>query len=96
VKIEKTKLKVLAHENYRAPHITTIVLPKSVSSSKLGKKMLNLGILVSYNSSYLLKNNWMQICFMGEIGMDLIANLADTLIKCYLKLRRWTINLVVN
>ncbi len=66
VKIEKTKLKVLAHENYRAPHITTIVLPKSVSSSKLGKKMLNLGILVSYNSSYLLKNNWIQICFMGD------------------------------
>ncbi|AYQ57657.1 aspartate aminotransferase [Bathymodiolus thermophilus thioautotrophic gill symbiont] len=66
VKIEKTGLKVLAHENYRAPHITTIVLPEGVSSSKLGQKMLNLGILVSYNSNYLLENNWMQVCFMGD------------------------------
>jgi aspartate aminotransferase-like enzyme len=66
VKIEKTELRVLVHENYRAPHITTIVLPAGVSSSKLGHKMLNLGILVSYNSRYLLKNNWIQICFMGD------------------------------
>ncbi len=71
-------LKILADKNVRAPHITTIVLPKEVSSLKLGEAMLSAGILVSYNSSYLLKNNWIQICFMGDCQQPI-----ESLIKIF-------------
>jgi len=64
--LESMGLKILASTDCRAPHITTIVLPKEIPSSLVGDELLEKGILVSYRSDYLMKDNLIQICFMGE------------------------------
>lgn len=64
--IEDIGLKVVADEQCRAPHITTIELPESISSLEMGDLLGSEGILVSYRSEYLVKKNHIQICLMGE------------------------------
>ena len=64
--IEETGLSILAEEKCRAPHVTTIVLPDSISSLEMGKLLEDEGILASYRSEYLIEKNQIQICFMGE------------------------------
>ncbi|UCB55134.1 MAG: aminotransferase class V-fold PLP-dependent enzyme [Thiotrichales bacterium] len=63
---EGIKLKILAEEHCRAPHVTTIVLPRSISSLDMGKQLEDEGILVSYRSQYLMEDNHIQVCFMGD------------------------------
>jgi aspartate aminotransferase-like enzyme len=63
---EQINLTILADKNCRAPHVTTVVLPKAISSLEMGKLLEDEGILVSYRSEYLLEKNHIQICFMGE------------------------------
>ncbi|MCI5145992.1 MAG: alanine--glyoxylate aminotransferase family protein [Candidatus Electrothrix sp. AR3] len=64
--IQEIGLTILADKCCRAPHITTIVLPPSISSFELGDLLEAEGILVSYRSEYLKKKNYLQICLMGE------------------------------
>jgi len=64
--IEETGLSILAEKQCRAPHVTTIVLPDSVSSLETGKLLEDEGILASYRSEYLIDKNQIQFCFMGE------------------------------
>jgi len=64
--IEEIGLSILAEEQCRAPHVTTIVLPDGISSLEMGKLLEDEGILASYRSEYLVEKNQIQICFMGE------------------------------
>ena len=63
---EEIGLSILAEEQCRAPHITTTVMPDSISSLEMGKLLEDEGILASYRSEYLIEKNQIQICFMGE------------------------------
>lgn len=63
---EEIGLSILAEPGCRAPHVTTIVLPRSISSLEMGKLLEDEGILVSYRSEYLVAKNHIQVCFMGE------------------------------
>ena len=63
---EQLGIRVLADEQCRSPHVTTLVLPDSVSSLEMGERLEEEGILVSYRSQYLLEKNHIQVCFMGE------------------------------
>ena len=63
---DEIDLSILAEEECRAPHITTIVLPKTISSLEIGRLLEEEGILISYRSDYLIEKNHIQICFMGE------------------------------
>ena len=64
--IEALGLNILAKASCRAPHITTIVLPEEISSLEVGNTIANAGFLISYRSEYLLCENKIQICLMGE------------------------------
>lgn len=64
--LEELGLSILADKQCRAPHITTIELPESISSLDIGKLLEDEGILVSYRSEYLINMNHIQVCFMGE------------------------------
>jgi len=66
IEFEEIGLSILAEEQCRAPHITTVVLPGSMSSPEMGKLLEDEGILVSYRSEYLIEKNQIQICFMGK------------------------------
>ena len=63
---EQLGIRVLADEQCRSPHVTTLVLPDTVSSLEMGERLEEEGILVSYRSQYLLEKNHIQVCFMGE------------------------------
>ncbi len=54
----------LADDTCAAPHVISIKLPESISSSKFGNLMEASGIWLSYRSPYLIRGNIIQICFM--------------------------------
>lgn len=52
-------------EAHAAPAVVTLVLPSTLSSQALGRRLEQAGYLLSYGSEYLLRRNWIQICLMG-------------------------------
>ena len=64
---------------HASPAVTTIVLPGTLSSESIGHQLEEMGYLLSYNSEYLLKRNWLQICLMGECSQDVIIPLLNEL-----------------
>jgi aspartate aminotransferase-like enzyme len=70
---------ILAPEEHASPAVFTIVLPPEVSSRKLGSRLKSEGYLLSHQSAYLLKRNWIQICLMGEWEPEALQALPDVL-----------------
>ena len=56
---------ILCEDAISSPAITTVPLPLHINSIQLGNKLEQAGVLISYNSEYLAKRNWIQFCFMG-------------------------------
>lgn len=57
---------ILGNESY-SPGIITIVMPHHISSINIGNRLMEKGILISYESDYLIKRNWIQFAFMGNL-----------------------------
>jgi aspartate aminotransferase-like enzyme len=69
-----------------APAVTTIALPEAMNSVKIGDSIQESGYLLSYNSEYLRRRNWIQICTMGECGKEKLTSLLNALNRvCYRK-----------
>jgi aspartate aminotransferase-like enzyme len=49
-----------------SPAVITIALVPELNSAIVGEAMQEAGYLLSYNSGYLRRKNWIQICLMGE------------------------------
>jgi len=62
-----------------SPAVITIALPPELSSVRVGEAMHEAGYLLSYNSGYLRRKNWIQICLMGECPREKIAPVANAL-----------------
>jgi aspartate aminotransferase-like enzyme/GNAT superfamily N-acetyltransferase len=58
-----------------SPAVTTIALPESISSEWVGRKLNEAGFQLSYRSRYLRARNWIQICLMGEVDKESLAEL---------------------
>jgi predicted DNA-binding protein (MmcQ/YjbR family) len=50
-----------------------------MNSSKIGEAMHEAGYLLSYNSGYLRRKNWIQVCLMGECAREKIVSVANAL-----------------
>ena len=50
-----------------------------MNSTKIGEAMQEAGYLFSYNSEYLRRKNWIQICLMGECTHEKVVALANAL-----------------
>ena len=70
---------IIAPNACAAPAVVTIALPPELPSKSIGWQLRKAGFLLSYNSSYLLKRNWIQICLMGEWSRDNLLTLPDVL-----------------
>jgi aspartate aminotransferase-like enzyme len=70
---------IVAPDAHAAPAVVTIALPPEISSKTIGWLLRKAGYLLSYNSSYLLKRNWIQICLMGEWSRENLLELPDVL-----------------
>ncbi len=63
--IKKINIPILVNGELSSPIIITLHLPKKIKSSSLGKKLMDMGYQVHYQSSYLRRKNWVQISSMS-------------------------------
>jgi aspartate aminotransferase-like enzyme len=68
--LERIGLQILAGPECRASHVTSIQLPEDISSLEFGDYLARQGIFLSYRSQYLISQNCVQICFMGNLLLD--------------------------
>lgn len=69
-----------------SPAVITIALPERLNATTVGNLMKESGFLLSYNSEYLRKQNWIQICLMGEIAREKVVALTNSLQRvCFRK-----------
>lgn len=62
-----------------SPAIVTIALPEQLNSIKIGNLIRESGYLLSYNSEYLRRRNWIQIVLMGECGREKVVSLVNAM-----------------
>jgi len=62
-----------------SPAVITIALPPEMNSLKIGEAMQEAGYLLSYNSGYLRRKNWIQICLMGECPREKVVSVVNAL-----------------
>ncbi len=71
-----------------SPAVITLALPPELNSVTVGGLMQEAGFLLSYNSEYLRRANWIQICLMGEVGREKTDALVNALQRAYPALSR--------
>jgi aspartate aminotransferase-like enzyme len=62
-----------------SPAVITIALPPEMNSLKIGEAMQEAGYLLSCNSEYLRRKNWIQICLMGECPREKVVSVVNAL-----------------
>ncbi|HZL42383.1 MAG TPA: aminotransferase class V-fold PLP-dependent enzyme [Verrucomicrobiae bacterium] len=62
-----------------SPAVVTIALAPDQSSATIGTLVQEAGYLMSFNSEYLRKKNWVQICLMGECTREKTVSLLNAL-----------------
>ncbi|MGO8677403.1 MAG: aminotransferase class V-fold PLP-dependent enzyme [Limisphaerales bacterium] len=72
-------LEVLGSDTLASPAILTIPLPRQLNSVNIGALMQESGYLLSCNSEYLRRKNWIQISLMGECGKEKLVSLLNAL-----------------
>jgi aspartate aminotransferase-like enzyme len=65
-KIRRMGFRILIPDERSSPAVTTIALPKTIGSRRLGDQLASIGFRLSYASEYLVRHNWIQIVLMGE------------------------------
>jgi aspartate aminotransferase-like enzyme len=76
--------RTVAPDEHSSPAVITIELPEEFRSIDVGRRLEAMGYVLSYNSSYLLARNWIQVCLMGEISREAVAPLLDAMGKMHL------------
>ena len=79
LELQKAGLTPLASASDRFPGAITLPLPQHVSSLALGDALAHKGWLLSYQSSYLIERNWIQICLLGHNEQALLQPLPGLL-----------------
>jgi aspartate aminotransferase-like enzyme len=74
-RLRELGFRLLTIDSEAVPGVVTIVLPTEQNSSDFGQKLQKAGFLLSYNSDYLRRRNWIQICLMGEYSKEKIEAL---------------------
>ena len=69
--------------------VITIELPSEMNSLKIGGLIQESGYLLSYNSEYLRRRNWIQICLMGECTREKVVSLLNAMNRvCFRRTRQ--------
>ena len=71
-----------------SPAVVTIALPSDLDSATIGALIQESGYLISYNSDYLRRRNWIQVCLMGECAKDKVVSLLNALNRVCFRHRR--------
>lgn len=79
--LRKLGFQIVCDDRCSSPAVTTVALPTSVSSERVGTFLASQGVFVSFNSAYLRTRNWIQFCLMGEqcdTGIDRVLKCMST------------------
>lgn len=68
-----------------SPAVITLQLPPEMDSVKMGGAMQEAGYLLSFNSGYLQRKNWIQICLMGESSREKVVALSNAIHRVFSK-----------
>lgn len=69
-RLRKIGFQLVTPDEETVPGVVTMALPTDQNSSHFGQKLQKAGFLLSYNSDYLRKHNWIQICLMGAYSNE--------------------------
>jgi aspartate aminotransferase-like enzyme len=87
-KLVELGLELIGGEAATLPAVVTIALPSEMNSVKVGELVQESGYLLSYNSEYLRRKNWIQICLMGECTSEKVVSLLNALNRvCFRRAR---------
>jgi aspartate aminotransferase-like enzyme len=79
-------LELIGADADASPAVMTIALPEQLGSAVIAGQLQEAGFLVSYNSDYLRRENWLQICLMGEFQREKLVSLLNHLNRiCFRK-----------
>lgn len=62
-----------------SPAVVTIALAADQNSNAIGEQLREAGYLVSFQSEYLRRKNWIQVCTMGENRREKLVSLLNAL-----------------
>ncbi len=79
LRLEEMSFDLVGRDTQTSPAVITIALPPEMNSVKIGEAMQEAGYLLSCNSGYLRRKNWIQICLMGECPREKIVPVANAL-----------------
>lgn len=77
--LRRMGFQLVASEADACPTVATIALPASASGEQIGDWLHDSGLLISYQSEYLRRRNWVQICLMGDCSQGALAALLGKL-----------------
>jgi aspartate aminotransferase-like enzyme len=78
-RLRELGLPMLVDNRWATPAIVTIPLPPDLSAIAIGDALQQYGLLVSYQSEYLVSRNWLQIGLMGHCTIEHLERLLDAL-----------------
>lgn len=76
-------IELLISKENSSPAVITFLPPKNMNSKTFGDFMDKCGYILSYNSSYLLKRNWIQIFIMRNTSIEDIKKIKNILKSLY-------------
>ena len=80
---------LLGAHSETSPAVVTIELPPEMNSLKIGGLIQEAGYFLSYNSEYLRRRNWIQICLMGECTREKVVSLLNAMNRvCFRRARQ--------
>ncbi|KGX92106.1 acetyltransferase [Pontibacillus halophilus JSM 076056 = DSM 19796] len=80
--LASNNIPVIGDDTY-SPEVITIEIPEEVSSKSVGDYCKEQGIHISYESEYLIRNNWVQLACMGWFEQERIHKGLNTFMKLY-------------
>ena len=80
-KLRELGFQILAPDAHASPAVITLALPGEISSQSIGDLLQAAGFLLSYQSEYLRRRNWIQICLMGDCSRQSLVALLTELRK---------------
>jgi len=78
-KLKELGFDLVGAEQFVSPAVVTIRLPQGLDSVRIGDSMHEAGYLLSYNSEYLRRQNWLQVCLMGDCNKEKLVSLFNGL-----------------
>jgi aspartate aminotransferase-like enzyme len=78
-KLRAAGFAIVAADEHAAPGVLSIALDSALDSSAVGMRLRQEGFLVGYESSYLVRRNWIQIALMGAWSDERLETFVATL-----------------